>query len=103
MIGTVPFVELDKSEELKVIEIKLREEKHMNPMNLLKMKQSLAQFTNQHPRFAMFIRDMFQERIREGTIIEISVQQPGEDKIVTNMKVQQSDLELFDELKNLKI
>lgn len=103
MIGQIQFIERNKNETLKVREMELRKEKTMNPMNLLKMKQSLAQFTNQHPRFAMFIRDMFQEGIREGTIIEISVQRPGEDKIVTNMKVQQSDLELFDNLKNMKM
>ena len=74
----------------------------MNPMNLLKMKQSLEQFTRRHPRFSMFIQDVFQGGIEEGTIIEISVQQPGRDKVVTNMKVQQSDLELFQDLKNMK-
>ena len=74
----------------------------MNPMNLLKMKQSLEHFTSRHPRFSMFIQDVFQGGIEEGTIIEISVQQPGRDKVVTNMKVQQSDLELFQDLKNMK-
>ena len=74
----------------------------MKPMNLLKMKQSLEQFTSRHPRFSMFIQDVFQGGIEEGTIIEISVQQPGRDKVVTNMKVQQSDLELFQDLKNMK-
>ena len=75
----------------------------MNPMNLLKMKQSFTQFTNQHPKFAMFIQDVFQCGIPEDTIIEVSVQRPGEEKIVTNMKVQQSDLELFEDLKNMKM
>lgn len=75
----------------------------MNPMNLLKMKQSFTQFTNQHPKFAMFIRNEFQGGIQEGTIIEISVQRPGQEKIVTNMKVQPSDLELFEDLKNMKM
>lgn len=74
----------------------------MNPMKLLKLKQALAQFTNRHPRFVMFIQDMFGAGLQEGTILEISVQRPGRDKVVTNMKVQQADLELFEELKNMK-
>ena len=74
----------------------------MNPRKLLKMKQALAQFTNRHPRFVMFIQDMFGAGIEEGTIVEISVQRPGNEKVVTNMKVQQADLELFEELKNMK-
>lgn len=74
----------------------------MNPMNLFKMKQALEQFNGRHPRFSMFMQDMVQSGMGEGTIIEISVQRPGFEKVVTNMKVQQADLELFENLKNMK-
>lgn len=39
--------------------------------------------------------------ITEGTIIEITVTKPGEEPITTNMKVQQSDLELLQELQDI--
>ena len=38
---------------------------------------------------------------KEGTIIEITVTNPGEAPITSNIKVQQSDLELLEELKEM--
>lgn len=40
--------------------------------------------------------------ITEGTIIEVTVTKPGEAPVTANMKVQASDIELVNELKNLK-
>lgn len=34
-------------------------------------------------------------------MIEISVTRPGEEPLTTNMKVQQSDLELFEQVKEI--
>ena len=39
--------------------------------------------------------------LKEGTIIEITVTNPGEAPITSNIKVQQSDLELLEELKEM--
>ena len=39
--------------------------------------------------------------VKEDTIIEISVEKPGQNRITSNIKVKQSDLELLAELKNL--
>ena len=39
--------------------------------------------------------------IEEGTIIEISVQKPGQEKLTSNIKVMQSDLDLLQGLKDL--
>ena len=38
----------------------------------------------------------------EGTIIEISVTRPGEETVTTNMKVLQSDIDMFNSLKDMK-
>ena len=40
--------------------------------------------------------------ITEGTIIEITITRPGEEPVSTNLKVQKSDLDLVEELKNLR-
>ena len=40
-------------------------------------------------------------KIEEGTIIEISVQKPGQEKLTSNIKVLQSDLDLLQSLKEL--
>ena len=58
-------------------------------------------FTANHPKFAAFLNAVFSTVITEGTIIEITVTKPGEEPITTNMKVQQSDLELLQELQDI--
>lgn len=72
-----------------------------NPASLMKAKRALDQFTSNHPKFVAFFRAILQGGVPEGTIIEITVTKPGQEPITTNMKVQPSDIELFQELKNL--
>jgi len=43
----------------------------------------------------------FGSGIEEGTIMELTVKKPGGEELTTNIKVQQSDLELLEELKSL--
>ena len=70
-----------------------------NPASIMKVMSAKNKFTNNHPKFEAFIRAVFGQGIEEGTIIEIMVQKPGKDAMTTNLKVQQSDLELLEELK----
>lgn len=72
----------------------------MNPMSVMKMMKAKDVFANNHPKFIAFIQHVFGSKIEEGTIIEITVTKPGEAPITTNMKVKQSDLDLFNELKS---
>ena len=73
----------------------------INPMSMMKMMQAKNKFTENHPKFVQFLGAAFSGGIQEDTIIEISVQKPGENKLTSNIKVKQSDLELLAELKNL--
>ena len=73
----------------------------INPMSMMKMMQAKNKFTENHPKFVQFLGAAFSGGIEEDTIIEISVQKPGQNKITSNIKVKQSDLELLAELKNL--
>lgn len=73
----------------------------MNPASLFKIKQAMGCFQGTHPKFISFLRDVFGAGIPEGSVIEISVTKPGMDKVTTNIKVQQSDLELLDGLRDL--
>lgn len=75
----------------------------MNPLAIMKIKQSMTTFTANHPKFVMFLKNVFSNEIEPGTVIEISVQRPGMEKVTTNMKVQQSDLDLVEGLKGMKI
>ena len=66
----------------------------INPASIMKIMNAKNKFTANHPKFAAFLNAVFSTGITEGTIIEITVTKPGEEPITTNMKVQQSDLEL---------
>jgi hypothetical protein len=73
----------------------------INPMSMMKMMQAKNKFTENHPKFVQFLSAAFSGGIEEGTIIEISVEKPGQNRITSNIKVKQSDLDLLAELKNL--
>ncbi len=73
----------------------------MNPASIMKLMSAKNRFTENHPKFAAFIRAVFSKGIEEGTIIEIQVTRPGENPMTSNIKVQQSDLELMRELREL--
>lgn len=71
----------------------------MNPAIMMKLMNAQKVFTNNHPKFISFCKMVFSSKIEEGTIIEVTVTKPGEAPITTNIKVQQSDLEVFEDLK----
>jgi hypothetical protein len=73
----------------------------MNPTSMMKIMQAKSVFEGNHPKFVAFLKAVFASKIEEGTIIEIKVQKPGEEPMLTNIKVKQSDLDLVQELKNL--
>ena len=72
-----------------------------NPASIMKMMKAKDKFQENHPKFVAFLNATFAGGIQEGSIIEISVTKPGADKITSNLRVQQSDLDLLEELKDL--
>lgn len=73
----------------------------MNPASMMKIMQAKKVFEGNHPKFFAFLKAVFSSRIEEGTIIEIKVQKPGEEPLLTNIKVLQSDLDLIESLKDI--
>ena len=73
----------------------------MNPAAIMKLMSAKNKFTANHPKFSAFLNAVFSRGIEEGTIIEITVQRPGEQPITSNIKVQQSDIELLESLKQM--
>lgn len=73
----------------------------MNPAILMKVMNAKNTFTANHPKFAAFLNAVFRNGIEEGTIIEITVQKPGQEAITSNIKVLQSDLDLLQSLQDL--
>ena len=73
----------------------------MNPASIMKLMSAKNKFQKNHPKFVAFLNRCFAGGLKEGTIIEITVTNPGEAPITSNIKVQQSDLELLEELKEM--
>ncbi len=73
----------------------------INPATIMKLMNAKNKFQKNHPKFVAFFSMIFSRNISEGTIIEITVTRPGEQPITSNMKVQNEDLELLEELKML--
>lgn len=73
----------------------------MNPGAILKLMSAKNKFSATHPKFMAFLKACYASGISEGTVVEITVTKPGEQPITSNIKIQQSDLELLQELKEL--
>ena len=63
--------------------------------------ESKKSVCKQSPEICGIFRNVLTGGVQEGTIIEITVTRPGEEPMTTNMKVQQSDIDLFQNLKDL--
>lgn len=70
----------------------------IKPAKLMKLKASWDRFSQNHPKFPMFLDSVHRNAIEEGTIIEIKVTTPSGKTINSNIKVTESDMELFDDL-----
>ncbi|MBQ8597717.1 MAG: hypothetical protein IJ409_08015 [Lachnospiraceae bacterium] len=73
----------------------------MNPASVMKLMAAKNKFDQNHPKFGAFLKAAFGGGIEEGTIMELTVKKPNGEELTTNIKVQQSDLELLEELKTL--
>ncbi|CCY59014.1 putative uncharacterized protein [Clostridium sp. CAG:632] len=72
-----------------------------NPAALFKIKGMWDTFVQNHPKFPMFLNAVKNSGISEGSILEVQITQPDGEVMKTNIKVTQSDLELFEQLKTL--
>ena len=68
----------------------------------MKMMKSKDTFTADHPKVVSFLQYAFGSGIPADSVIEITVTKPGQEPVTSNIKVQQSDLELLESLKDLK-
>lgn len=73
----------------------------MNPAAMMKVMGAVNTFKENHPKFMAFLNYVFSSGFPEGTVIEITVTKPGQEPVTSNMKVTQSDLDLFDSLKDV--
>lgn len=73
----------------------------MNPAAIMKLMSAKNKFTQNHPKFSMFCKDMFSRNVEAGTVIEITITRPGEEPVTSNLRVMQEDLDLLKGLQDL--
>jgi len=70
---------------------------------MMKLQSALKTFNVNHPRVMPFFKAVGAEGVKEGMVIEMTVRTPEGKSMTSNIKVQQSDLELIETLKNLNM
>jgi len=73
----------------------------MNPMNAFKFKSLLERFLVNHPKLSPFFKAAV-GTIGEGTVIEVKVISPDNKTIISNIKINEQDMAILNELKELK-
>ncbi len=74
----------------------------MNPADLFKMKQYWETFCSNHPRFPQFLQAARNGMVSEGSVIDVTITSADGRTISTNVKLTQSDMDMFRALGNMK-
>ena len=74
----------------------------MNISAIWKLKGAWNKFTENHPKFPLFLEAMQKKGIAEGTVIGISFPDTEGKTIETNLKVTASDIELYESLRGMQ-
>ena len=69
---------------------------------VMKLKNAWDRFTMNHPKFPAYLNAVRNSGIQEGDIIAVSITKPDGTVLDTNIKVQPSDIELFNTIKNMR-
>ncbi|MGL5437490.1 MAG: hypothetical protein ACRDBO_19250 [Lachnospiraceae bacterium] len=73
----------------------------MNPMKLLQLKSAWNRFKQNHPKFPKFLSSVYQNSLKEGTLIEFKVTDPNGEEISANLRIKEDDIALMQELRSL--
>ena len=65
----------------------------INPMDLMKLRSRLDTFQRQHPRFPAFLKDVGENAVMPGTVLEIKVTTPEGRELVSNIRLTEEDVE----------
>lgn len=69
-----------------------------NPTIIFQLQNKWKQFTNNHPKFPMFLKAVSQTHLDAGSVIEVKITTAQGQEICSNVKLSESDLELFQEI-----
>ena len=68
---------------------------------IMKIKGLKDKFVENHPKFPLFLNAVYDKGLIEGAVVEISITRPDGEKLVSNIKLHQSDIEMLHELQNI--
>ncbi|MBO5207986.1 MAG: hypothetical protein J6B68_01435 [Lachnospiraceae bacterium] len=74
-----------------------------NPAAIFQMMNIWNKFKQNHPKFPKFMTAVYQNGIKEGSIIEINVTTADGQSLNSNLKISAEDMELIEQLKNLSL
>lgn len=66
-----------------------------NPADLLRVRSAAANFNANHPKLLPFFNAARTKAMTPGSIIEIAISDPNGEKIETNLRVHESDIEFI--------
>jgi len=73
----------------------------INPAKILQMKGAWDTFRNNHPKFVKFVENVGKSGVTAGDVIEVTITKENGEIISSNIRVTESDLALFESLKEL--
>ncbi|MCI7146156.1 MAG: hypothetical protein MR991_06955 [Clostridiales bacterium] len=73
----------------------------MNFNNIFMIKQAKDKFFRNHPKTETFMEDVKREGFCEGMEIAVAVRYPGGKEYKTGIRVQDSDMQLLNMLKDM--
>lgn len=73
----------------------------INPAKLFQIKSAWETFSNNHPKFVKFLNAAGKSGIGVDTVIEISITNAAGENICSNLKLTESDMQLFESLKEM--
>lgn len=73
----------------------------MDFSSIMKIKGAWDTFSANHPKFMPFMRAITTDGIQAGTIIEMKVTSADGKEYNTNLKITESDLALFQEMRSM--
>ncbi len=73
----------------------------MNPMDIFRVKGLWDKFTQNHPKFPLFMQAVARNAIAEGTILDIQATTAAGETYSSNLKLTAQDMELLEEMRQL--
>lgn len=69
-----------------------------NPAILMRLQGMKDTFVRNHPKFPAFLKAVGNTALEEGAIIEMQITKTNGEVLKTNIKLQESDVELLKEI-----